>query len=259
MLLIDRLCYTSGLRHMNAGEKCALSLFSIVLCVGTRSAAAAAALVLAMAFLCIKKGGVPAGLYLRLLLIPLAFVLLGTAAVLVNLSRTPLNAFALPLGPLWLTGSREGLLGGGRLILTAMASVSGLYFLALTTPVTDILGVLRACRLPRILAELMLLVYRFLFLLLEQAAAMLRSQDARLGNRDLRTSLRSRGLLASMLFIRAMKQGNALYDAMEARCYDGSIRVLPEADPPRLREIAGIAGFLFLLLVLAFLTRKSGL
>ena len=96
MLLIDRLCYTSGLRHMNAGEKCVLSLFSIVLCVGTRSAAAAAAVFLAMAFLCIKKGGVPAGLYLRLLLIPLAFVLLGTAAVLVNLSRTPLDAFALP-------------------------------------------------------------------------------------------------------------------------------------------------------------------
>ena len=122
---------------------------------------------------------------------------------------------------------------------------------------TDILGVLKACRLPRLLIELMMLTYRFIFLLLENASAMLLSQDARLGNRDLRTAFRSRGMLASMLFIRAMRQAGSLYDTMEARCYDGQIRVLEEQRPPRGREILSIAVFEAVLLLLALLPLRS--
>ena len=258
MLEIDKLCYTSKLRYVNAGEKCFFSLASVILCIVSRSVPAALLLLIASTYLTVRRGGISIKRWLRYMTLPLTFLLLGTGAILVNISRTPLDAFALPAGSLYLTGSRAGVLQAAQLILTALSSVSALFFLSFNTPMTDILGVLKACRLPRLLIELMMLTYRFIFLLLENASAMLLSQDARLGNRDLRTAFRSRGMLASMLFIRAMRQAGSLYDAMEARCYDGQIRVLEEQRSPRGREILSIAVFVAGLLLLALLPFAAG-
>ena len=115
---------------------------------------------------------------------------------------------------------------------------------------TDILTVLGYCRCPRLIIELMLLIYRFIFVLLDIASAMTTAQNARLGNKDFRTACHSFGQMASALLLRALKKSNALYDAMEARCYDGTIRVLKEDYPPKAREIAAIAVFEFILLIL---------
>ncbi|HIX63077.1 MAG TPA: energy-coupling factor transporter transmembrane protein EcfT, partial [Candidatus Mediterraneibacter colneyensis] len=91
--------------------------------------------------------------------------------------------------------------------------------------------------------ELMLLIYRFIFVLSETASAITVSQNSRLGNRDFRTKVRSFGALGTSLFILALKRSNALYDAMESRCYDGKIRVLSREHPPKAEEIAGIVLF----------------
>lgn len=253
MLEIDKLCYTSRLRYVNAGEKCFFSLASVILCIVSRSIPAALLLLLASTYLTVQRGGISLGRWLKYLTLPLFFLLLSTGAILINISQVPLDAFALPVGSLYLTGSREGVFQAVQLILTALACMSALFFLSFNTPMTDILAVLESCRLPRLLIELMMLTYRFIFLLLENASSMLLSQNARLGNKDLRTSLKSRGLLASMLFIRAMRQAGSLYDAMESRCYDGQIRVLREHQPPRRGEILCIAAFELLLLLLALL------
>lgn len=88
-----------------------------------------------------------------------------------------------------------------------------------------------------LIIELMLLIYRFIFILLDTAHAIMTSQNARLGNCDFKTSCKSFGQMGSTLFLRAFKRSNALYDSMEARCYDGSICVLNENYPPKTMEI----------------------
>ncbi len=54
------------------------------------------------------------------------------------------------------------------------------------------------------------------------------SAESRLGFRDFRTSCYSFGQIAGNLFIVALKKANAYYDAMEARCYDGTFAFLEE-------------------------------
>ena len=68
------------------------------------------------------------------------FLLISTGAILINISQVPLDAFALPVGSLYLTGS-EGVFQAVQLILTALACVSALFFLSFNTPMTDILAV----------------------------------------------------------------------------------------------------------------------
>ena len=235
MLLIDKLCYQSNLRYVNAGEKFIYAILTLCMCVVSRSIPLAVLVLAVNSYLIVGRGGIAFFRYRNLMLIPLVFLLLSTLAIIVNISGTPLDAFALPLGNLYITGSFQSLRRGLQLILTAMASVSCLYFLALSTPMTDILNELRKLRIPALLLELMMLTYRFIFVLLEIAS---------------KTSLKSFGSMVSVLFIRSLKKSGALYDAMEARCYDGTIRVLTENHPPKRAEIFLIAFFEILLLLL---------
>lgn len=243
MIAIDKLCYNSRLRYENAGEKFAFAIITLCICVMSRSIAVGGIVLAVTGILTVWKGGVPVSRYLHFMTIPLAFLLLSTLAIMFHIRREPLDLFAISLGNWYLTTSHYSFFYGLQLIVTALSAVSCLYFLSFTTPVPDILEVLRKLHCPGLMIELMLLIYRFIFVLLDTASAIGTAQDCRLGNRDYRTALKSFGMLGSVLMIRAVSRSNKLYDAMEARCYDGTIRVLSETQPPKKKVIAAIVLF----------------
>lgn len=243
MIVIDMLCYQSGLRYVNASEKFVYAVISLVLCVVSRSVWAPLLIFSVNGILTVEKGGIPLFRYIKLLLIPAGFILIGTAAVIINLSEVPLDAFVLPLGRWYITGSRASVFQGIILCVRALGAVSCLYFLSLSTTMTDILGVLEKLHLPPLFIELMMLIYRFIFLLLETASSIMISQESRLGGRNLRTGIRSFGQMAASLMILALEKSGKLYDAMESRCYDGRIRVLSRENPPKAEEVLAIVFF----------------
>ena len=253
MITIDKLCYHSKLRYVNAGEKFAFTIITLLLCVISRSIVIACIVLTATGILTVYKGGVPFFRYIHFMTVPLAFLILSTLAIMFNISRTPLDLFAIPMGSWYLTSSRDSFRYSLQLILTALSSVSCLYFLSFSTPIPDILNVLGTMHCPKLLIELMLLIYRFIFVLLSVASAITTSQQSRLGNKDYKTSLKSFSAMVSVLFIRSFKRANALYDAMESRCYDGTIHVLNETVPPKKKNILAIAVFEIVLLSLTVL------
>ena len=255
MIAIDKLCYNSRLRYENAGEKSAFAVITLCICVMSRSIAVAGIVLAVTGILTVKKGGVPVFRYLKFLTIPLAFLLLSTLAIMFHIKREPLDLFAIPLGGWYLTAGTDSFFCAVQLVFTALAAVSCLYFLSFTTPMPDILEVLKKLHCPALLMELMLLIYRFIFILLDTADAISTSQSCRLGNRNYRTALKSFGLLGSALMIRAVQRSGRLYDAMEARCYDGRIQVLSESRPPRKKVIAWIILFDGALLIFAIWRR----
>ena len=250
MIAVDKLCYRSKLRYVNAGEKFAYSMLTLLFCIASRSFVLSVAVLLVNSILTVGKGGLPLRRYISLMAVPSAFLILSTLAIIVNISKIPLDGYALPVGAFFITGSKASVLFGLRLIVTAMAAVSCLYFLSLNTTMTDIMAVLGRLHCPRIILELMLLIYRYIFVLMETASAMLVSQKARLGHKDFKTSLRSFGSMGAALLIRAFQRSVSLYDAMESRCYDGRIRVLDEQHPAKPSEIALI--ILYELVLLAY-------
>ncbi len=242
-MLIDRLSYGSRLRWINTGEKAALAVISLLFCVGSRSVPLGLFVFLSMGLFTVKGGEIPMKHYLRLLTIPLVFLSVNAMVLGIAVRETPLELFAQPVGSLYLTASRETLRYAVQVFVTAMGAVSCLYFLSCNTPMTDLLALLRRLKCPALIVELMLLIYRFLFVLLETADTISAAQKARIGNKDIRMSLHSFGALVSSLFVRSVRRSNALFDAMESRCYEGEIRVLSEECPAKKREIAFIAGY----------------
>lgn len=255
MLMIDRLSYQSKLRYVNAGEKAGFSAATLVLCVAGRSVTAGLIVLVVMGILTVRKGGIPLSRYLKLLTVPLVFLLLNVMILAFPVRRTPLDVFAVRIGNWYLTAGQETLFYGLQIFVTAMAAVSCLYFLSCNTPMNDILNVLKKLKCPKLLIELMLLIYRFIFVLLECAQAISISQKSRLGNISYRTSLKSFGALVSALFIRAVRRSGVLYDAMESRCYDGEIRVLSEDRPADRKEILWIVIFEIFLLTVSIFAR----
>ncbi|MEE1393859.1 MAG: energy-coupling factor transporter transmembrane component T, partial [Negativibacillus sp.] len=110
--------------------------------------------------------------------------------------------------------------------------------------------VLRRLHCPWLILELMLLIYRAIFVLLDISDAIQTSQNCRLGNRNIRSKLSCMGQMLSVLLVRAMRRSSALYDSMESRLYDGQIRVLEDTNPATSVEWLGCGLWLIALCVL---------
>ena len=229
MIFIDRYASCSKLKTLDPTQKVVFALLTLAVCLWADNAAISAAVIFIMGGITVLIGGTPLRFFIKLMLAPMSFLFLGVFAIAVNISRSPEGLLAAaPVAGIWIGFSPPGLKDAVRLFLKALGCVSCLYFVSLSTPMTDLLNALRKLRLPRLLTEIMGLVYRFVFILLEIVSAIHYAQNCRLGYSSLPATYRSLGSLASTLFIRSFKRSNELYTALEARGYDGELNVLEE-------------------------------
>lgn len=230
MILIDKYAYKSKLKQTDPLQKVIFAFLTLAVCIWADHELISLAVIFIMGFVTVIRGGTSPRFYCKLLLVPMSFLFIGVFTIAVNVSKQSVGLLSpISVAGIWIGFSHTGLQEAGRLFLKAMGSVSCLYFLSLNTPMVDILAALRSLRFPKLLVELMGLVYRFIFILLETADTIYNAQNCRLGYRNLSTGYRSIGALASMLFIRSYKRSDEIYTALEARGYEGELNVLEEA------------------------------
>jgi cobalt/nickel transport system permease protein len=258
MFIIDKLAYSSKLRYKSPILKAFFSIGALLLCVGFRSASASVLILVIMAALTVFYSKVSFIYYAKIMAIPLSFLLLGTIAIIVNITDVPMGLFSIGMGSKFLVITESSLLEGGTLILVSLASVSCLYFLTLTTPMIDILYVLKRMRCPSLMIELMMLIYRFIFVVLDMASTITTSQRCRLGNKDFVTELKSMGQMLAVVLVRALNKTNILFDAMESRCYTGELPVLHEYQPIEKKEAIVAYGLLAVIAIFSIQSRLGG-
>ena len=176
--------------------------------------------------------------------------LLGGIAIAVDLSLQPTGDFYLNLFFCYLCVTYAGILKAFFLMLKVFGAVSCMFLMTLSTPSHELFSVLHKIHCPSLFTELMHMIYRYIFILLEVQHNMQISAEARLGFCDFRTSCYSFGQIAANLFIVALKKANAYYDAMEARCYDGTLCFLEEKKKLPLPYIIASGTFFLFLVVL---------
>lgn len=228
MLFIDQLAYRSKLRFESPMLKTFFAISLLLMVVSFRSLYFGLSIILFMGIITVIFGGIPLNKYTKLLKIPFLFILLSVIAIVVNITSRQMPGICLKIGGIYIGLSQKGISEAIAISVTAFGAVSCLYFLALNTPMTDILYVLGRIRCPDIIVELMLLIYRFIFVLLDIAQALTTAQKSRLGNRNMKTSIRSVGSLMAVLLFRSFQKSSFLYESMESRCYNGNIKVLYE-------------------------------
>jgi cobalt/nickel transport system permease protein len=130
-----------------------------------------------------------------------------------------------------------------------------LFFIALTTPMLEIFAILKSLGLPGFLVELSMLMYRYIFVFLDQAAMIHNAQVMRLGDAGVKNALNSFSMLSSVLFLRAWEQGERLIVAMDARCYDGKLDLMEQSVKAEPKAIFAVMGYMVVVAYIAVLTR----
>ncbi len=170
------------------------------------------------------------------------------------------------LGAWTLILSLEGLERFASIAFKSWISVQAAIVLAASTSFPDLLTAMRAIRIPRLLVTLFGLMWRYLFVLVDEAMRLLRARAARSGvsassdgdrlkvrpGGSLAWRARVAGGMAGSLFLRGFERSDRIYMAMVSRGYDGEIRAMPMPPVPAPAWVMLAGGSVVLLLLLLF-------
>ena len=225
---IDLYASTSKIRDWSSDFKVTFSVLVMILSIVLNHPYVSVAIIYSMAYITVVKGRLPIKTYVSFLAIPLSFILLGTFTIAIDFSKYPIGQYNIHLGFFYIYTSMVRLKNMLFLILKVFAAVSALQMMTLSTPSNEIIACLRKIHVPKLMIELMNLIYRFIYILLDVHRQMKNSAEARLGYCDFKTSCLTFGNIASNMLVVSLKKANEYYNAMEARCYDGELLFLEE-------------------------------
>lgn len=105
-----------------------------------------------------------------------------------------------------------------------------------TTSIKEMLSVLKKLKLPDILIEIFLVIFKYIFILNDEGIRMKNAQTVRLGYTGFRRSLESFGNLIGMIMLRSVNKGFAMSEALYVRGYNGRLFYSTEIQNPKLYE-----------------------
>ena len=249
---IDYYAYISAIRDWNPVFKVAFSLAVLIVCISMNSIYVSLFVIIVMGFLTVKRGRIPFHQYYSTLTIPIVFVIVGSLTIALSFAREPVGQYNLYLKWFYIYTSDADLMRMANLMAKAMGAVSALFMMTLSTPSGEIISVMRRAHIPKLFVELMNMVYRYIFVIMETNRKMHDSAESRLGYVDYKTSVKSFSGTASNLLVVSLKKANAYYDALVARGYDGDLRFLEkEKKMDREQIIICVAFFLCMGIIFA--------
>jgi cobalt/nickel transport system permease protein len=105
----------------------------------------------------------------------------------------------------------------GAVVLKSTACVAAVQLLAQTTPLPDLLDVLRRARLPDVFVLALALLHRYLFVLIEESRRMRRARLARTLRRSPGQTWRTLSSVIAVSFVRSIVRAERISVAMRAR------------------------------------------
>jgi cobalt/nickel transport system permease protein len=169
----------------------------------------------------------PPGYLFKRSFIALPFAL-AAVTVLFTLPGTAVYTFSLGSHPV--TISDAGLLRFISIVIRSWLSVQGAIWLTATTQFPDLMHAMRHLRVPRLLIAIISFMYRYLFVLADEASRMLRAREARsaapkssAGGGTLLWRTKVAGGMVGQLFVRSLERSERVYNAMLARGYRGQL------------------------------------
>ena len=250
-LTIDQLVLQSRLYPVNPMLKIVVSIILLIICVSTKSYWIGLILFILMMIITVGFGKIKLADYCTLMALPVSFLLLSGLALLFNYLPSPDGVLNISIFHGWLSVTGTAQKQSALVMAKALGAISCLYFLSLSTSMTDIIGFLRRIHVPAIVIELMYLIYRYIFIIFEMYFSMHNASNSRLGYVNYRISVRTTGIIFANLLARSFRKANASFDAMESRCYDGKIVFLATAKQLKISHCFGLVSLVLFVSVLS--------
>jgi len=214
-VLIEQSAYANRWRAVSPAAKAVYALCGIVAAFAAVSPAAALSVTTLLAASTTLGAKVPPGRYLRVATPALFFLATSCLSL----------AFSLDTDLAWRLAP-DGLQRVAQVGSRSLGALAALLFLVMTTPLIDLIALLRRLKTPEVLLDIMVLCYRMLFVFSAAVHDTLTAQSARLGYATPRLALRSLGGLTANLTLQVWQRAHDLNVAAQARNNDGPLRFL---------------------------------
>jgi len=217
---IDYIAHTNELKDIDSSIKfiIAIGIMILVFIVSIPSFSFLIAILIALTLIIVAK--IPIKYYLKFISIPFTFTLI-TCIIMAFFFGTGTVIF--DTGILGIVVREDALALAILTFSRTLACFSALGFLAMTTPIADVLNDLDKIKVPKIFIEIALLMYTVIFVFLDQVRIMTNAQQTRMGYNGIKNSYRSLGLLIANLFLRSLDKSEQLQFALDSRGYTGEL------------------------------------
>jgi cobalt ECF transporter T component CbiQ len=154
----------------------------------------------------------------------LGIIVLGGLVIAIATPGTTVWTWDLFLFKLAFTDA--GLSTATLITLRALAGISVMLFFATSTPIPHFADMLVRLKVPKEFAEMMVMVYRYSFMLLDEAGRMHLAAQCRLGFRGRMNTLRTYAKMMVGMFIRSMETAERSNVGMQCRNYQSGVAML---------------------------------
>lgn len=223
---IDTFAYSNRWRVVHPAEKGLFALLCLTAALLSRATQVPLVIAAVMAAMTMLGAQIPWRDYLRLTIVPVTLLLWSCLALAVSFSGGELLLANFPALQLTISLSRPGISQAELAFARALGATLSLLFLALTTPMTEIMTLLRTLGTPKLLVELMTITYRQLFIFLEIASQIRAAQEARLGYASTRLAMKSLAGLAGNILLRSLSRARQNHQGLLARGYGSELLFL---------------------------------
>ncbi|WP_345768927.1 energy-coupling factor ABC transporter transmembrane protein [Citrobacter amalonaticus] len=162
----------------------------------------------------------------RWMALPFGFLVVGVVTILFSISRDPQTMLvSFQVGSYWLGVTSSGLHTANETFWRSLAALAATFWLVLNLPFPQLILLLKRARIPRLLTEQILLTWRFIFILLDEAMAIHRAQTLRFGYRSLPIGYRSLAMLVGVLFTRVLIRYQQMAATLDIKLYQGDFHL----------------------------------
>lgn len=161
----------------------------------------------------------------------------------------------------WLTVTDGGLNWAILLLARIIATLTAIIIYSSTTPLQEMASSFRKLKMPRDLAMILSIMVRFLFLFVDELAAIRKSQKSR--NFDIhsnKTSYKWRvkqvGYTIGMMFLKAYEQGERVHKSMVSRGFSDASEMFDEKKSPEKTDYIYIISIIIIVIILEIIIFK---
>jgi cobalt ECF transporter T component CbiQ len=221
MFAIDELAYASPMRHWPPLGKFLLVMALLIVSLVSSS------LVIPIVVFIVGMALLFSSTHMRFpkvialaILEGMAIFLMG-ALIIAFVTREGKVLFDLNLLSVHLSLTEGGLQRGLTVYLRALAGITVMLFFTTSTPIPHFAAALKQLHVPTYITELVILVYRYSFLLFEQLDVLYTAAQCRVGFRGTRNKFRTTGKLAVSLFVKSLEVAERSQIALYCRNFKG--------------------------------------
>lgn len=228
-MIIDDYAYKNKLSKVNPNAKFTIGMLLLILSLINPYNYISLLIIAIMSFVIVGVAKIELKDYIHFIKIPLVFLIVSIIMILLTFSRDKeALLYSINIGSLYIGVSNESIISSTRLFFRALSCLTCIYFIMLTTPFNQLIFVFKKLHLPDIVLEISMLMYRFIFIFMEEVADIRKSQELRFGYINLKNGYNSFGLLVNMLFKRMMIRYDEMSIALDMKLYDGTFYIVEQ-------------------------------